>query len=114
MKTFIAILSLLTVFLAMPAMAKKKGQAPAAPAGAEMKVVECDAVSLKVTLGHSGDEHVEYRITDQTKVTLNGATVAARDLRPGMVVKVQAGADHVATAVEAKDAPAHPDKHRVG
>ncbi len=112
MKTLLAILSLLVLALATPAMAGKKGgQHPAEP---ELKIVEVNAVRIIVTLGHSGDEHVEYSITDKTKITLNGAPVAARDLRPGMVARIEADKDKVAMTINAKDAPAHPDKHRVG
>ena len=115
MKTFLAFLTLLTVVLSMPALAGKKGKGPQPPPEAPFaRIVEVDALSIKVTLGLSGDEHVEYRINDQTKVTLNGAPVAARDLRAGMVAQIQAGADKVATSVVAKDAPAHPGKRRVG
>ena len=115
MKTLLAFLTILTVVLAMPAMAGKKGKGPQQPPAAPfVKIVEVDAVSIKVTLGLSGNEHVDYRITDQTKVTLNGAPVAARDLRAGMVAQIQAGADKVATSIVAKDAPAHPGRHRVG
>ncbi|MEI9894311.1 MAG: hypothetical protein WDN28_10620 [Chthoniobacter sp.] len=115
MKTLLAIISILAVVLVMPAMAGKKGRGPHEPATPEAKIVEIDALSIKVTLGLSGDEHKEYKITDQTKVTLNGAPVAARDLRAGMVAKIEVGADSVtATSIEAKDAPAHPGKHRVG
>jgi hypothetical protein len=114
MKTLVAILSLLAVVLVMPAMAGKKGKGQHPQEGPELKIVEVNAVSLKVTLGHSGDEHVDYKITDQTRITLNGAPVAARELRPGMVARIEAGPDKVATAIHAKDAPAHPDKHHVG
>jgi len=114
MKTLLAFLTILTVVLAMPAMAAKKGKGPQQPASPELKIVEVDAVSIRVTIGLSGDEHVDYKITDQTKITLNGAPVAARDLRPGMVAQIQAGQDKVATSIVAKDAPAHPGRHRVG
>lgn len=113
MKTLVAFLSLFVIALSMPAMAGKKNrqQQDQTP---ELKIVEVNAVSVIVTLGHTGDEHVEYKITDNTKVTLNGAPVAARDLRPGMIAKIEAGQDKVATAIHAKDAPAHPEKRRVG
>jgi hypothetical protein len=114
MKTFLAILSLLAVVLVMPAMAGKKGKGPATPPSPELRIVEVDAVSVRVTLGKSGDEHVDYKITDSTKITLNGAPVAARDLRAGMVAQIEAGSDKVATSIAAKDAPAHPGRRRVG
>lgn len=114
MKTLLALLSILIVALVLPASAAKKGKGQHPAEGPELKIVAVDAVSISVSLGKSGDEHINYKITDQTKVTLNGAPVAARDLRAGMVCRIEAGADKVATAIHAKDAPAHPDKHRVG
>jgi len=114
MKTLLAILSILVVTLALPVSAAKKGKGQHQDEGPELKIVEVDAVRIKVSLGKSGDEHVAYKITDQTKITLNGAPVAARELRAGMVCRVEAGQDTVATAIHAKDAPAHPSKHRVG
>ncbi|MDR3404041.1 MAG: hypothetical protein P4L99_16205 [Chthoniobacter sp.] len=114
MKTLLAFLAVLTVVLALPAVAAKKGKGPQQPATPELKIVEVDAVSIRVTLGLSGDEHVDYKITDATKITLNGAPVAARDLRPGMVAQIQAGPDKVCTSITAKDAPTHPGKRRVG
>jgi len=114
MKTLLTILSILVVALVLPVSAAKKGKGQHPAEGPELKIVEVDAVRISVSLGKSGDEHVDYKITDQTKVTLNGAPVAARDLRAGMVCKIEAGADKVATAIIVKDAPAHPAKHRVG
>ena len=113
MKTLIAILSLLVVFLALPVSAAKKGKGHA-DESPEAKIVQVDALRIVLSLGKGGDEHVEYKITDNTKVTLNGSPVAARDLRPGMVCRVEAGQDKVATAIHAQDAPTHPNKHRVG
>jgi hypothetical protein len=111
MKSLFAILSILLVALVLPVSAKK---GPKHTEGPELKIVSVDAVRIAVSLGKSGEEHIEYKITDKTIVTLNGAPVAARDLRVGMVCRIEAGPDKVATAVHAKDAPAHPSKHRVG
>lgn len=112
LKTVVAVLTFLAVVLVMPAMAgKRKNQADSGP---DLKIVEVNAVSVTVTLGKTGDEHVQYKITDKTKVTLNGAPVAARDLRPGMVAKIAADKDKVASSIRAKDAPVHPGRGRVG
>ena len=113
MKTLLAILSILLVALALPVSAAKKGkgQHEAEP---EARITAVGPASVSVSLGKSGGENFEYKITEQTKVTLNGAPIAARDLRAGMVCKIEADSNHVATSIAAKDAPAHPSKHRVG
>jgi hypothetical protein len=83
-----------------------------------MRIVQVDPASITVNVGESGDEHFTYRINDNTKVTLNGAPIAARDLRAGMVAKVSVSADReTVTAIDAKDAPAakapaHSGRHR--
>jgi hypothetical protein len=113
MKTLLSIIALLAICLTTPALAKKgKGQ-PAAPAAPETPIVEVSALSVTVSLGKSGEEHMTYKITDATKVSLNGAPVAARDLRAGMVAKVAVSADRTtATAIDAKDAPATGKRRR--
>ncbi len=113
MKTLLALLSILIVALALPVSAAKKGKGPH-EGGGEARITAVGPASITVSLGKSGDEIFEYKITEQTKVTLNGAPITARDLRAGMVCKVEADANHVATSIAAKDAPAHPGKHRVG
>ena len=116
MKTLLVILSFLVVALALPpsALAKKKSPAPAADTG-ELRIVEADALSVTVTVGLSGGEHFTYKITDSTKVTLNGAPVFARDLKAGQMAKFTLSPDHsTALTIEAKDPPAHPERHRVG
>jgi hypothetical protein len=119
MKALHLILALLVVALALPtsAMAKRKppGPTPDANESADLKIVEADAVSITVTVGKSGDQHFTYKVTDSTKVTLNGAPAFARDLKPGMVAKFTLTPDHAtAIAIEAKDPPVNPARHRVG
>ncbi len=115
MKTIFTIISLLALVLAMPASAAKKGKGPSATPMPAFKIVQVDALSITVTVGLSGNEHFSYKITDGTQVTLNGAPVSARDLRPGMVARVSVSPDRTtALAIEAHDPPAHPGKHRVG
>jgi hypothetical protein len=113
MKTLLAILSILVVALALPVSAAKKGKGPHEDGG-EARITAVGPASVTVSLGLSGNETFEYKITEQTKVTLNGAPIAARDLRAGMICKIEADANKVATSIAAKDAPAHPGKHRVG
>jgi hypothetical protein len=48
-------------------------------------------------------------------VTLNGAAANARDLKAGMIAKVEPSADgKTAVTITAQDPPAHPGKNRVG
>ena len=120
MKTFLTIVSLLALVLVLPATAAKKGKDQSAtPTPAPtMRIVQVDPASVTVSVGESGDEHFTYRITDNTRVSLNGAPVSARDLRAGMVAKVSVSPDRATvTAIDAKDAPAtkptpHPGKRR--
>ena len=115
MKTLLAILSILAVVLTMPAQAaaKKKGGGPAQPP--ELRITEVDAVSIIVDVGKDGNTHEKYKITDATKVTLDGAPAFARDLKPGMMARIEATPDHItALSITARDPPAHPSKHRVG
>ena len=113
MKTFLA-LSLLVVFLAGPAAAWAKKKEPAAPPRPEYRIVEVNAVGITVTVGSSGTQHVSYKIADTTKVTLNGAPAFARDLRAGMMARIEESPDRtIALTIEAKDPPAR-HGHRVG
>lgn len=115
MKALIAILSFLTMILSLPAHAgpPKKGGGPAAPP--EHRIMEVDAVSITIDIGKDGNSHEKFKITDATKVTLDGAPAFARDLRAGMHARIEVSPDHTtAISISAKDAPAHPSKHRVG
>jgi hypothetical protein len=121
MKTLNLILALLVLALVLPgsALAKKKqqqpGPTPDAGQSGELRIVEASAVSVTVSVGKSGDQHFTYKITDSTKVTLNGAPAFARDLKAGMMAKFTLTPDHeTAIAIEAKDPPANPSKHHVG
>jgi hypothetical protein len=96
------------------ALAKKKGPPPP-PATPEYRVVEVNAVSITITVGQSGDQHLSYKITDGTKVTLNGAPAFARDLRAGMMVRIDISPDRTtALAITAKDPPATHGRRKVG
>jgi hypothetical protein len=117
MKTLHLILALLALALVLPssALAKKKQPAGPAPDTEDLRIVEVNAVSVTVTVGKSGDQHFTYKITDGTKITLNGAPAFARDLKAGMVAKFTLTPDHAtATVIEAKDPPVNPGRHRVG
>lgn len=115
MKTLITILSLVTMILSLPAHAgpKKKGGGSTEPP--EHRIAEVDAMSITVDLGKDGNTHEKYKITDATKVTLDGAPAFARDLKAGMEARIEVSADHTtAVSISAKDPSAHPAKHRVG
>ena len=107
MKTLITILSLVTMILSLPAQAgpKKKAQP-------EHRIAEVDAVSITLDIGRDGSSHEKFKITDATKVTLDGAPAAARDLKAGMDARVEVSSDHTtAISISAKDP--HPGKHKV-
>jgi len=116
MKTLLAIVSILALaFAAQPCALAKKPPGQQQPESGDLRIVQVDAVSVTVTVGLSGDEHFTYKITDNTKVTLNGAPVFARDLKAGMIAKFALTPDHAtAISIEAKDPPAHPGRRRVG
>lgn len=111
MKTLLAFLSILLVTLALPASAAKKDKGGSS---AEAHITAVDPTSITVSLGKAGDDVLQYKINEKTKVTLNGTSIAVRDLRAGMVCKIEADANHMATSVAAKDAPAHSSRHRAG
>jgi len=77
------------------------------------KITDINAVTITVSIGVDGNTHQTYSITDNTKVTLNGAPSNARDLRAGMIAHVVLSADgRTATIINGRDAPAHPGGHR--
>jgi hypothetical protein len=91
---------------------KKKKHAEPTP---EHKVYAVNGASITLTIGTSGEQHQTFKITSDTKVTLDGVPIPAHDLRAGMVVRITPGADKTtAESIEAKDAPRHPAKRRVG
>ena len=112
--TLKALALLLTMVLSISSMALAKG--PKGDAGKPFaKIVDVDAVSVTISLGTDGNSHQKYLVTDSTKVTLNGAASNARDLRSGMIARIEASEDgKTALTITAKDAPAHPARHRTG
>jgi len=84
------------------------------PAGMQ-KILEVDALSIKVAVGTAGDSTQSYKITNATKVTMNGVSGNARDLKAGMLAKVEPSADgKTAVSITAQDPVAHPGRNRVG
>ena len=116
---FLCIVNVFSVVLCISLAASttsfaKKAPKPAA-AGPFVKIVSVDAIGITVSLGTTGDNHESYKITDETKVTLDGAPINARDLRAGMVASIESSADKkTAITITAKSPPAHPGRHRVG
>jgi hypothetical protein len=119
--TFIA----LALFVALPLMVTSTAQAKQHPKAPDQtpdpipagmhKITEVDPASIKLASGTSGDTVQSYSITAATKVTLNGAAAYARDLKAGMIAKVEPSADgKSAVTITAQDPPAHPGKNRVG
>jgi hypothetical protein len=112
----------LLVMLALainPAAEAKRPKAPTetpdpVPAGMQ-KILEVDALSIRVAVGTSGDSSVTYAINNATKVIMNGAPGNARDLKAGMLAKIEPSADgKSAVSITAQDPVAHPGKNRVG
>lgn len=108
MKTKLVLTLLLTVICSATSWAapKKKNVL-----GSEHKIFEVSALSISITAGAAGDTHESFKITDSTKITLNGVPTHARDLKAGMIAKIATGSDkETATSIEAKDPPKHPGK----
>jgi hypothetical protein len=87
--------------LVSPAFAKKK------PAGPTAVIVEINALSITVSIGKSGEDHETYKITKDTKITLDGAPTTTDSILAGMVAQIKASETDptVAVSIAAKDAP---------
>ncbi len=118
MKALVAVFSVLTMISHLSAQAAApapKGKAPVIHETAECRIFEANAVAITLSVGKDGNTHEAFKITDTTKVKLDGVPSFARDLRAGMMARVGYGADHItALWISAKDAPAHPHKGRLG
>lgn len=117
--TTLALLVTLALLITTPVEARPHPKAPTdtptpVPPGMQ-KILEVNALSIKVAVGTSGDSTASYSITDSTKVTLNGVSGNARDLKAGMLAKIEPSADgKTAVSITAQDPVAHPGKNRVG
>jgi hypothetical protein len=70
----------------------------------QYSIVEASALSVTVSEGHKGDPNKTFKITDATKVTIDGDTANARDLRGGMFANISLSEDQTtATSIDAKD-----------
>jgi len=104
MRTLFAVLLIISLaFVTTPAFAKKKKPA----ADNEPRIVEVNALSITLSVGKSGDDHEVFKITKDTKITLNNVPSTTDSLRAGMVAKVTPSGTDATTAVsiDAKDAP---------
>jgi hypothetical protein len=111
MKTFAVFAALLLAFFTLPCHAGGKGKPPAP----FYRIVEVDAASITVSVGMSGTKDETLRITGDTKITLNGAPAAARDLMAGMKAEIKKGSDPtIAASIMVKDAVARHPHGRVG
>jgi hypothetical protein len=109
LQTFL-ITSLFAIGISATTLAK-----PAAKHGVAYKIVEVDAVSITVSLGHSGEDHITYKIADKTKITLDGAPAKGGDLRAGMTAHIEVGSDkETAKSIAAQDPKANLRKGRAG
>jgi hypothetical protein len=106
------LLLIIALSISTTAIARQKGGGGGKPF---LKILDVDAVSITLSIGSDGNSHQKYVVNDSTKVTLNGAPANARDLRAGMVAKIEASEDgKTALVIDAKDAPAHPARGRTG
>ncbi len=113
MKTSFACALLFVVALSPECWAAPKKKAPAPVP--EHKIFQVDGASITLSIGSAGGQHETFKITSETKVTLNGVPTPAHDLKAGMVASVVSGHDKTtAQAIHAKDAPRHPKKGRTG
>jgi hypothetical protein len=111
---FLALLLTVVVSISSTAVAKPKKNQGDGPQGFR-KITDVNAVSVTVSVGTDGNSHETYTINDSTKVTLNGVPSNARELKAGMVAKIDLSSDgKIAVTIVAKDPPAHPAGHRVG
>ena len=99
-----AVLILTLAFATTPAFAAKKKPAP----NNEPRIVEISPLSITISIGKAGDDHQTFKITDATKITLNGAPAKVDNLLAGMIAEIKASADPgTAASIAAKDAPKH-------
>jgi hypothetical protein len=112
----LALLVALALGITSTAEAKRpRSNPPPDPQSSMQKITEVNALSIKVAVGTAGTSVQSYSITDSTKVTLNGAPANARDLKAGMIAKVEPSADgRTAVTITAQDPPAHPGRNRTG
>ncbi len=69
-------------------------------------LVEADAVSVSASMGKTGDVDLtkSYKITDSTKVTIDGQPARSDYLKGGMTARIQLATDGVtALSIDAKD-----------
>ena len=74
--------------------------------GFACNIVEADPISVSVSVGKAGDADMarSYKITDSTKITVDGQAASADNLKGGMAAKVQLAADGVtAVSIDATD-----------
>jgi hypothetical protein len=101
MKILAALALLLFVTVGTPVYAAGKGKHPLP----YQAIVEVDPSSITLRLGAAGDKNETLKITDATKITLDGTPVAARDLMAGMSAQVKKSADPtIAESIAARDA----------
>lgn len=88
-----------------PAFAKGKKK----PAGEDGRIVDITALSITLSLGKTGDDHVTFKITNDTVVKFDGAAATADNLRAGMMARVVAvdGVPGTAKEIDAHDPPKH-------
>ena len=100
-------LVILFVCIGTPAFAKKKKH-NTAPNPYKYTIVVAGPLSITVTVGSTGVQNENFKIDDNTKVTIDGVASPARNLMAGMVANITSGADKaLATSIDASDPKPH-------
>lgn len=103
-KTLFAILLVFAIACGGTALAKKKKGQGDPNAGFKYMITEANAVSVTVSVGKGGNIHETFKVTADTKVTIDGAPAAARDLAGGMFANIDVADDKTtATSIAASD-----------
>jgi hypothetical protein len=104
MNSRIILALLLIVCMGGTSWGAKKGKKKGAGDGPDETIIESSPMSITLDAGNNVQE--SYKITDATKVTLDGAPITADDLRAGMLAKVKLDSDNqTAVSITAKGAP---------
>lgn len=109
-RTLIAlVLVLLLGGSASPCWAKKKKKGNDASSDISVTITEVNFASITIDSGNQAQQ--TYKVTNDTKVTLNGLPATTEDLLAGMRASITPSADNtVAVAIAAENPKAIPNK----
>jgi hypothetical protein len=110
MKQVVLLALAMVVFVTGALAAPKKGKS----GEPYHKIFQVNSLSITLSYGHTGEAHQTFQIDKETRITLEGVPVPARELQAGMVAWIKVGPGKRLLAIHAKGAPRHPSKSRVG